>query len=59
MELANDEKSGVTNAFVVTKKLTDYGICRQKTKVPVLKIPALPLLYLLGKIEADRNNDKI
>lgn len=59
VELANDEKSGVTNAFVVTKKLTDYGICRQKTKVPILKIPALPLLYLLGKIEADRNNDKI
>ncbi len=51
--LVSDEKSKVSSAFLLSKKLTDYGLVNYKTGVPILKIPALPFLYLLGQIEAD------
>jgi hypothetical protein len=56
VKLADDEKAKVTNAFVITKKTTDYGISKHETLTPILRIPALPFLYLLGKAEADGNN---
>jgi len=59
VELTKDEDTKVTNAFVITKKLTDYGISKHKTRVPILRIPALPFLYLLGKAEADGNYAKM
>jgi predicted AAA+ superfamily ATPase len=59
VKLADDEKSKVSSAFVITKKITDYGISKHKTKIPILRVPALPFLYLIGKIEAEGNNAKM
>lgn len=57
VELCRDENSRVTNAFLVTKRLDDFGITKHETKVPILRIPAIAFLYLLGKAEADRKNN--
>jgi hypothetical protein len=59
VELCNDEKTNVTSAFLITKKLDDVGITNHKTKVPILRIPAIVFLYLLGKTEAEGNNGKM
>lgn len=59
VELCKDENSKVTNAFLVTKKLDDFGITKHETKVPILRIPAIAFLYLLGKAEADGQNGKM
>lgn len=59
VELCRDENSGVTNAFLVTKQLDDFGITEHETKVPILRIPAIVFLYLLGKAEADGQNGKM
>ncbi len=53
MELCKDEKAKVTNAFLVTKRLEDFGVTAHETKVPILRIPAIAFLYLLGRAEAD------
>ena len=57
MSLAKADDSNVSCAFVVTKSLTDYGIMKQKTKVPVFRIPALPFIYLLGRAIAMGQTD--
>ncbi|MGD8401507.1 MAG: ATP-binding protein [Bacillota bacterium] len=57
--LSADRKSEVTGAFLVTKKITDYGLIKQETLAPILRIPALPFLYLLGKAEAEGNKAKM
>lgn len=59
MELCRDEKAKVTNAFLITKHLDDFGRTRHETKVPIIKIPAIAFLYLLGKAEADGQNGKM
>lgn len=59
VELCKDEKSRVTNAFLVTKQLDDFGIARHETAVPIMRIPAIAFLYLLGKAEADGQNGKM
>ena len=59
VELCKDEKAKVTNAFLVTKRLDDFGIAKHETKVPILRIPAIAFLYLLGKSEADGENGKM
>ena len=59
VELCKDEKSKVTNAFLVTKRLDDFGIVKHETKVPILRVPAIAFLYLLGKEEADGQNGKM
>ena len=59
VELCKDEKSKVTNAFLITKQLDDFGIAKHETKVPILRIPAIAFLYLLGKAEADGQNGKM
>lgn len=46
-------KCKVTAAFLVTKQLDDFGIAKHETKVPILRIPVIAFLYLLGKAEAD------
>ena len=53
VELCKDEKSKVTNAFFITKQLDYFGITKHETGVPILKIPTIAFLYLLGKVEAD------
>ena len=59
VELCKDKKSKVTNAFLVTKQLYDFGITKHQTEVPILRIPAIAFLYLLGKAEADGQNGKM
>lgn len=59
VELCNDENSKVTEAFLVTKKLDDYGVAKHETKIPILRVPAIVFLYLLGKGEAEGRNGKM
>lgn len=59
VELCKDEKEKIASAFLITKHLTDFGITRHKTKVPILRVPAMAFLYLLGKAEADGQNGKM
>lgn len=59
VELCKDEKSNITSAFLITKRLDDFGITKHKTEVPIFRIPAIVFLYLLGKSEADGQNGKM
>lgn len=59
VELCQDEKSKVTNAFLVTKRLDDFGITKHETKTPIFRIPAIAFLYILGKAEAEGQNGKL
>lgn len=59
VELCKDEKSKVTNAFLITKRLEDVGITKHETNTPILRIPAIVFLYLLGKLEASEQNRKM
>ena len=57
--LSGEAGTKVTSSFVITKSLTDYGIAQHDTLVPVLRIPALPFLYMLGRAEAMGENIKM
>lgn len=59
VELCKDEKSEVTGAFLITKQLDDVGITKHETKVPILRLPAIAFLYLLGKLEAEGLSGKM
>ena len=59
VELCQDENSKVTTAFLVTKQIDDFGIAKHDTATPILRIPAIAFLYLLGKAEAEGLNGKI
>lgn len=59
MELCRDESSGVICAFLITKHFDDFGAMAHDTKVPIMKIPVIAFLYLLGKVEAEGQNGKI
>ena len=59
VDLCRDEKSKVTNAFLITKQIEDFGITKHETAVPILRVPAIAFLYLLGKAEADGQNGKM
>ena len=59
VELCRDEKSKVTDAFLITKRLDDFGIAKHETMVPILRIPAIAFLYILGKTEAAGQNGKL
>ncbi len=59
VELCRDESSGISHAFLITKRLDDFGITAHDTKVPIMKIPAIAFLYLLGKSEAEGQNGKM
>ena len=39
--------------------LDDFGIAKHETNVPILRVPAIAFLYLLGKAEADGQNGKM
>lgn len=52
VELCKDESAKVTHAFLVTKQLDDFGISQHKTATPILRVPAIVFLYLLGRAEA-------
>lgn len=53
VELCSDTSAQATSAFVITKRLDDYGITKHDTAVPIMRIPALAFLYILGKAEAE------
>ncbi|MBQ3104746.1 MAG: ATP-binding protein [Lachnospiraceae bacterium] len=59
VELCSDSSSHVTGAFVVTKRLDDYGVAKHKTHVPIMRIPALAFLYIIGRAEAEGMNGKL
>lgn len=59
VELCRDEKAKITNAFLVTKHLDDFGISKHETSTPILRVPAIVFLYLLGQMEAEGQNGKI
>ena len=59
VELCRDEKSKVSNAFLITKQLDDFGITKHETAVPIMRIPAIAFLYILGMAEAEGKNGKL
>ena len=59
VELCKDNDTGVGSAFLITKRLDDFGIARYETAVPILRVPAVAFLYLLGKLEAEGQNGKM
>ena len=59
VELCRDEKAKVTNAFLITKRLDDFGAAKHETRIPILKIPAIAFLYLLGRAEADGQSGRM
>lgn len=59
VELCRDDKAGVTTAFLITRKIDDFGITKHETVTPILRVPAIAFLYLLGKLEAEGQNGKM
>lgn len=59
VELCKEEKSDVTGAFLITKRLDDFGIARHKTHVPIMRIPAIAFLYIIGKAESEGLGGKL
>jgi len=59
VELCREGQSGVTFAFLITKQLEDFGIVNHETVTPILRVPALAFLYLLGKAEAEGRGGKL
>lgn len=59
VELCKEECSKVTSAFLITKQLDDIGACRHETATPIMRVPALAFLYLLGRAEAEGQKGKI
>jgi predicted AAA+ superfamily ATPase len=55
VSLSQEKGTKVAASFLITKSLTDYGVANHDTRVPVLRIPALPFMYLLGRLEAERS----
>lgn len=52
VELCRSAESKVTQAFLITKQLDDFGVTGHKTDIPILRVPAIVFLYLLGRAEA-------
>lgn len=59
VDLCQSEKSKVSHAFLITKQLDDFGVTRHETATPILRVPAIAFLYLLGRAEAEGQNGKI
>ena len=59
VELCQDEKSKVASAFLITKRLDDFGVTRHETVTPIMRVPAIAFLYLLGKAEAEGRSGKL
>lgn len=55
VDLCRDKAAKVTHAFLITKELDDFGVTRHETATPILRVPAIAFLYLLGKAEAKIN----
>ncbi len=59
VELCSEDGSKITSAFLITKRIEDYGVTKQETVVPIMRVPAIAFLYLLGKAEAEGLNGKM
>lgn len=59
VELCRDKNTKVSNAFLITKHLDDFGVAKHETVVPILRLPAIVFLYLLGRAEAEGQNGKM
>lgn len=59
VELCQDKTANVANAFLITKRLDDFGITRHETAVPILRVPAIAFLYMLGRAEAQGHSGKL
>lgn len=59
VELCRDAESKISSAFLITKRIEDVGITKHNTEVPILRVPAIAFLYLLGKLEAEERNGKM
>lgn len=56
VELCKDENAKITGAFLITKQLDDFGTSKHETITPIMRVPAIAFLYLLGKAEAEDQN---
>lgn len=59
VDLCQSDKSKVSHAFLITKQLEDFGITKHETVTPILRVPAIAFLYLLGRAEAAGQNGKL
>ncbi len=59
VELCSEDGSKITSAFLITKRIEDYGVTKHETVVPIMRVPAIAFLYLLGKAEAEGLNGKM
>lgn len=58
-ELCRDDKNNVSYAFLITKRMEDFGITKHETNVPIMRIPAIVFMYLLGKLESEGMDGKL
>lgn len=59
VELCKNSDTKVTSAFLITKQIDDVGVTKHETAVPILRVPAIAFLYLLGKSEAEERSGKL
>ena len=59
VELCKDADTKVTSAFLITRQIDDVGVTKHETAVPILRVPAIAFLYLLGKSEAEERSGKL
>ena len=59
VELCKDEKSKVTNAFLITKRLDDFGITGTKQWYRFWCTGHCISLYILGKMEVEGKNGNV
>ena len=59
IELSKEDGTNITDSFIITKSLVDYGVSRHETKIPVFRIPALVFVYMLGSAEAIGDSRKM
>jgi len=59
VELCQAEDTKVTAAFLITKRLEDFGVTKHATTTPIMRVPAIAFLYLLGKAEAEGQQGKL
>ena len=54
VELCKTRENGILKAYLITKKLEDCGKIQHDTEIPIIRIPAIAFLYIMGKEEAMR-----
>ena len=57
--LVKEADARIKAAFVITKALTDYGVCKHDGLVPIFRIPASVFMYLSGWAEAQDDDFRL